>query len=32
LEKENKAFSIKDQAPCDEEAMQGHVHEEKEES
>jgi hypothetical protein len=31
LEKKNKALCIKDQASCDEEAMEEHVHKEKEE-
>jgi hypothetical protein len=31
LENTNKDFFTKDQAPCDEEAMQVHVHKEKEE-
>jgi hypothetical protein len=29
LKKENKALCIKDQASCDEEAMEGHVHKRK---
>jgi hypothetical protein len=31
LKEEKKALCIKDQAPCDEEAMEGHVHKKKEE-
>jgi hypothetical protein len=31
LENTNNALCTKDQAPCEEEAMEGHVHKEKEE-